>query len=91
MFYDQLGVERAGAIRLAVIDRWRAFQKGTEAHAPPAAILDDKCHVQRQLNDAMDTVRKAEYKRLTNRTNRTFITGQKSVLLSHRANLSIEQ
>ena len=91
MFYDQLGVERTGAIRLAVMDMWRAFRKGTEAHAPQAAILYDKFHVLRQLNDAMDTVRKAEYKRLTNRADRTFIKGQKYVLLSHRANLSIEK
>lgn len=91
MCYDQLGVARTSAIRLAVMDMWRAFRKGTETHAPKAAILYDKFHVLRQLNDAMDTVRKAEYQRLTNRADRTFIKGQKYVLLSHRANLSIEK
>ena len=58
---------------------------------PQAAILYDKFHVLRHLNDAMDQVRKAEYKRLTNRPDRQSIKGQKYVLLSHRANLSPEK
>ena len=36
----------------------------------------------------MDQVRKSEYKRFTHRADRTYIKGQKYVLLSHRANLS---
>lgn len=91
MFYADLGVARTGQIRLAVMDMWKAFRNATEAHAPQAAILYDKFHVVRQLNTAMDTVRKAEYKRLTDRADRTFIKGQKYVLLSHRANLTADK
>jgi len=88
MFFDALGPERSQGIRLAVMDMWKAFRNATTTHAPQAAILYDKFHVLRQLNAAMDQVRKAEYKRLTNRADRTYIKGQKYVLLSHRANLS---
>jgi transposase len=91
MFYDFLGPERSQGIRLAVMDMWKAFRNATEAHAPQAAILYDKFHVLRQLNEAMDKVRKAEYQRLTNRADRTYIKGQKYVLLSHRENLSPEK
>ena len=91
MFYDFLGPERSQGIRLAVMDMWKAFRNATEEHAPQAAILYDKFHVLRQLNEAMDKVRKAEYKRLTNRTDRKYIKGQKYVLLSHRENLSPEK
>ena len=91
MFYDFLGPERSQGIRLAVMDMWKAFRNATEAHAPQAAILYDKFHVLRQLNEAMDKVRKAEYQRLTNRAGRKYIKGQKYVLLSHRANLSPEK
>lgn len=91
MFYDFLGEERSHRIRLAVMDMWKAFRNATEAHAPQAAILYDKFHVLRHLNDAMDKVRKAEYKRLTNRRDRKYIKGQKYVLLSHRENLSLEK
>jgi len=91
MFYDFLGAARTQKIRLAVMDMWKPFRNMTEQHAPQAAILYDKFHVLRHLNDAMDQVRKAEYKRLTDRDDRTFIKGQKYVLLSHRANLSLEK
>lgn len=91
MFFDFLGSERAKQIRLAVMDMWKPFRNATEAHAPEAAILYDKFHVLRHLNEAMDKVRKAEYKRLTNRADRKYIKGQKYVLLSHRENLSPEK
>jgi hypothetical protein len=73
MFYDFLGDARTQQIRLAVMDMWKAFRNATEAEAPQAAILYDKFHVLRHLNEAMDQVRKAEYKRLTNRPDRTYI------------------
>jgi transposase len=88
MFYDFLRAPRTKKLRLAVMDMWKPFRKMTEHHAPQAAILYDKFHVLRHLNTAMDQVRKAEYKRLTDRKDRTFIKGQKYVQLSHRANLS---
>ncbi len=87
-FYDELGAEATVRIRLAVMDMWRPFRTATERQAPQAAILYDKFHVLRHLGDAMDQVRKQEYKRLTHRPDRQYIKGQKYVLLSHRANLS---
>lgn len=91
MFYDFLGDARSQRIRLAVMDMWRAFRKATVTKAPNAVILYDKFHILRHLNDAIDKVRKAEYKRLTNRPDRKFIKGQKYVLLSHRENLTPEK
>ncbi len=91
MFYDFLGAPRTKHIRLAVMDMWKAFRNATEEHAPQAAILYDKFHVLRHLNAAMDTVRKSEYKRLTNRADRKYIKGQKYVLLSRREHLSPEK
>ena len=88
MFYDFLGAARTKRIRLAVMDMWKPFRNATEVHAPQAAILYDKFHVLRHLNNAMDTVRKQEYQRLTDRPDRKYIKGQKYVLLSHRENLS---
>jgi len=88
MFYDFFGPRRTKRIRLAVMDMWKPFRNVTEARAPQAAILYDKFHVVRHLNAAMDKVRKAEYKRLTDRADRQYIKGQKYVLLSHRANLT---
>ena len=52
-----------------------------------AAIVFDKFHIPRHLSDALDSVRRAEYKRVTG-DERTFIKGQRYVLLSRRENLS---
>ncbi len=89
MFYAFLGAENANEIRLAVMDMWKPFRHSTRASAPNADILFDKFHVLRHLGEALDTVRKAEYARVTG-DQRRFIKGQKYVLLSHRENLGSE-
>jgi transposase len=89
MFFAFLGNESSAKIRLAVMDMWRPFRKSTQAHAPNAAILFDKFHILRHLGDALDTIRKAEYSRITG-PKRKLIKGQKYVLLSHKENLSPE-
>ena len=61
----------------------------TAAHAPKAAILFDKFHVMRHLGEALDTVRKSEYARLSGR-DRRYIKGQKYTLLSRRQNLTLD-
>jgi transposase len=48
-----------------VLDLWKPFRVATAAHAPTAAILFDKFHVVRHLGEALDSVRKNEYARLS--------------------------
>jgi len=88
-FYAFLGEETAKEIRLAVMDMWKPFRKSTKAKAPQAAILFDKFHVIRHLGEALDKIRKSEYKRVTG-AKKKFIKGQKYVLLSHKENLTAE-
>jgi len=88
-FYVWLGANQRRRIRLAVMDMWKPFRNATQDHAPQAAILFDKFHVLRHLGQALDTVRKREYARLTGKQ-RQYIKGQKYTLLSHRDNLTLE-
>jgi transposase len=88
-FFDELGPKKSGKIRLAVMDMWKPFEKSTRQKAPQAAILYDKFHVLRHLNEALDKIRKSEYARLTG-ADRRFVKGQRYTLLSHRENLSLE-
>jgi transposase len=88
-FYDWLGEKKARGIRLVVMDMWRPFYNVAQERVPHAAILYDKFHVIKQLNEALDEVRKSEYARLQGEQRR-YIKGQKYVLLSHRENLSME-
>jgi transposase len=89
LFYEELGPAKTKRIRLAVMDMWKAFEKATHAHAPQAAILYDKFHVLRHLHDALDSIRKSEYARLSGK-DRRFVKGKKYTLLSHRENLSTD-
>jgi len=83
-----LGPEKCKEIRLAVMDMWKAFEKSTMTKAPEAAILYDKFHIMRHLGEAIDTVRKNEYARLSG-DKRDFIKGQKYNLLSKKENLEL--
>jgi transposase len=89
LFYKVLGEKKSQGIQLAVMDMWKAFHKSTSKQAPQAAILFDKFHVIRHLNEALDKVRKSEYARLSGK-DRRFIKGQKYTLLSRRENLDTE-
>ena len=88
-FYDWLGENKAKRLRLAVMDMWKPFRTVTNEKAPQAAILFDKFHVLRHLNEALDEIRKSEYARLSGRQRR-YIKGQKYTLLSHRENLDLD-
>ncbi len=88
-FYDWLGEKKARGIRLAVMDMWKPFRNATQERAPQAAILFDKFHVMRHLNDALDKVRKTKYARLQGK-DRRYIKGQKHVLLSRHENLTLD-
>jgi len=91
MFYEWLGARKASKIRLAVMDMWKPFSAALkqEGHAPQAAILFDKFHVMRHLGDALDEVRRSEYRRLSGK-DRTYIKGQRYTLLSNAENLTTE-
>lgn len=69
------------------MDMWKAFRNSTQKNAPQAAILFDKFHIVKHLSDALDEVRRSEYKRVTGE-DRSFIKGQRYVLLSRRENLT---
>jgi len=86
-FYQWLGPKKSQRIKLAVMDMWKAFRNSTAKNAPQAAILFDKFHVMRHLNEALDKVRKREYGRLAGRS-REYIKGQKYMLLSRWEHLN---
>ena len=88
-FYEWLGPEKCARIKLAVMDMWKPFEASIHKHAPQAAILYDKFHILRHLGEALDTVRKNEYRRVSGKK-QTFIKGQKYNLLSHWENLDLD-
>jgi len=90
-FYQWLGPKKSKGIKIAVMDMWKPFLKSTKkkGHAPQAAILFDKFHVIRHLGEAMDKVRRSEYRRLSGK-DKAFVKGQRYTLLSRWENLSLK-
>lgn len=89
IFFQRLGAEKCGKIRLIVMDMWKAFEKSAKKNIAQAAILYDKFHIIRHLGEALDKIRKEEYARVSAHS-RKFIKGQKYTLLSHYENLTTD-
>ena len=88
-FFSAYGRRRCAGIEIAVMDMWKPFRQATHAHAPQAAIVFDKFHILRHLNEALDEVRRSEYARLQGEPRR-FIKGHRYTLLAHRENLDLD-
>lgn len=88
-FFEEIGEKQAGKIAAAVVDMWKPFRLSVKRNAPQAELIYDKFHVLRHLGEAIDEVRRQEYKRVSEK-DRAFIKGQRYTLLSHRENLSRE-
>jgi transposase len=88
LFWEELGPKKAEKVRLVVMDMWEAFENSTVKNATQAAILYDKFHVMRKLCDAMDEVRRNEYKHLPKKE-KEYIKGHRYILLSHQRNLDL--
>ena len=89
LFFAWLGPEKTARLELAVMDMWKAFRNSTTRNAPQVRPIFDKFHIVRHLGEALDAVRKSEYRRVAEK-DRAFIKGQKYTLLSARANLDLE-
>ena len=84
-FWRWFGKERTAKITHAVMDMCRAFQNSFRAHCrKDLQIIFDKFHVVRHLNDALNTVRKAELGRALGRFKKT-LSGKKFVLMARRS------
>ena len=80
-FYKELGDKQCKEIEIAVMDMWKPFRNSLNDNAPQAQIIYDKFHVLGHLNDAIDKVRRQEYKRASEK-DRKFIKGQRYTLLT---------
>jgi transposase len=89
LFFAWLGPEKTAKIELAAMDMWRPFLNSLKSNAPGARFVYDKFHIMSHLSDAMDEVRRSEYRRLKGR-DRSYIKGQRYTLLSRRANLKLD-
>jgi transposase len=58
LFFAELGPERSAKLTAVTLDMSQAYIKSVQTHAPQAALVFDRFHVQRLVHDALDQVRR---------------------------------
>ncbi|URA09650.1 ISL3 family transposase [Thermospira aquatica] len=85
-FWRWFGKDRAKKITHGVMDMARGFINSFRANCPSIKIIYDKFHVMRHLLNALNEVRKAEFKRAGKKM-RGQLMGKKFILLKRMDNL----
>jgi len=86
-FTEYLQARRRRAVKAVCVDMWQPFLDSLREHLPKAAIVFDKFHVMRHVNDAVDETRREEFFRQSPRL-RAAMRGKRWLLLTRWHNLS---
>ena len=63
LFFAELGPERSAKITEAVMDMWDPYIASIKEHCPNVAIVFDKFHISKKVNEALDSIRKTEFRK----------------------------
>ena len=85
-FWRWFGKARAKLLTHVVMDMWKPFRESFQRHAAHVHIIYDKFHVIRLLLNAVNEVRKVEFKKAQGRF-RGLLAGKKFILLSRQAHV----
>ncbi|MBK8869638.1 MAG: transposase [Elusimicrobia bacterium] len=86
-FWKWFGKDRAQRVTHVVMDMWAPFRNSFKAHCPDIQIIYDKFHVIRHLLNAVNDVRKSEFKKRAGKRFRGLLAGKKFILLSRLAHV----
>jgi transposase len=90
-FFDWFGEKRTKGIEYVCSDMWRPYLKGIREHAINARNILDRFHVQKNLNEAVDQVRRDETKRLEAEGKNPELKKSRWCFLKRRSNLTEKQ
>lgn len=85
-FWKWFRKERAKRVTHGVMDMWKGFKKSFMTHCPTAKIIYDKFHVMRHLLNALNEVRKAEFRK-AGKAMKGVLCGKKFILLKKKSRL----
>lgn len=91
-FFKELGPKRCAAIEAIAMDMWDPFFASVVLHVPDGAskVVYDRFHIVKNVNEAVDTVRKREHRALRAEGDER-LTGSKYLWLRNPENLSRAQ
>jgi transposase len=87
--WESLSVKQIKGIKAVSMDFWQAFINGAETHAPDAAIVHDKFHIMKYMNEAVDAVRKQEHRKLMSNDDES-LKGHKYLFLKNKKDFTKE-
>ena len=88
-FFDELGTDRSKELTHVTMDMSQAYISTVKALAPGAQIIFDRFHVQHLASDAVDEVRRAEYRLCgDDEEEADFIKGARWALLKNPWNMT---
>jgi transposase len=89
--WKSLSSGQKGKIKAVAVDMWLAYLNSIRANVPQAAIVHDRFHVSKYLNEAVDKVRRQEHKKLKKEKKESPLTGSKQLWLFNPKNFSESQ
>ena len=89
-FFEQMTQKQRENIKTACMDRNASYPKAVTEFCPNADIIFDKFHIIKNLNDAVDQVRREETAKAV-KENKPIIKGERFNLLRCRENLTHKQ
>lgn len=90
-FFREFGKERCARLKYVCSDMWAPYLKVIRKKAPQAIHILDRFHIMKNINDAIDTVRREEAKRYKGTVNEDLLTNSRWVLLKNPPNLTDKQ
>ena len=88
--WNSLSGKQKDSIKAVSMDFWQAYIAGARTHVPKAAIVHDRFHIMKYMNDAVDAVRKAEHKKLL-KNNDDSLTGRKYHFIKNKKDFTKEE
>lgn len=87
-YFDQFTDEQLSKIEAFAMDMWRGYTKAVLERIPGAdgKIIYDRFHIMKEVNEALDVIRKAENRKLLKEDNEA-LKGSKYLWLSNRENV----
>lgn len=85
-FFEQLTEEQRASIVAVGIDRAGAYQAAIETYLPDADIVYDRFHLVMNVNQAVDEVRRSQWRRAS-KQERSYLKGHRFLILSNQDKL----
>ena len=88
-FFRELGQGKSRKIKVAVLDMWDPYLASLSKNIPQAEIIFDRFHISTKVNDALDSIRKSEFRKADKQERRN-MKRKRFIILSRKKNLNEE-